>query len=62
MIASSQEIRPEAVASHYDELDRFYRDIWGEHVHHGLWLRGEETPGDSGSEDMRACTLTTNVS
>ena len=31
------------MASHYDELDRFYRDIWGEHVHHGLWLRGDET-------------------
>ena len=43
MIASSQEIRPEAVASHYDELDCFYREIWGEHVHHGLWLRGDET-------------------
>jgi tocopherol O-methyltransferase len=26
-----------AVAAHYDELDPFYRDIWGEHVHHGLW-------------------------
>ena len=43
MIASSQEIRPEAVASHYDELDYFYRDVWGEHVHHGLWRRGDET-------------------
>jgi tocopherol O-methyltransferase len=43
MIASSQEIRPEAVASHYDELDRFYRDVWGEHVHHGVWLRGDES-------------------
>ncbi|MDX1547393.1 MAG: methyltransferase domain-containing protein [Rhodothermales bacterium] len=32
------------VARHYDELDRFYRDVWGEHVHHGLWLRGDETP------------------
>ncbi len=26
-----------AVAAHYDELDPFYREIWGEHVHHGLW-------------------------
>ena len=43
MIASRQEIRNADVARHYDELDRFYRDIWGEHVHHGLWLRGDET-------------------
>lgn len=30
------------VAHHYDELDPFYRDVWGEHVHHGLWLSGKE--------------------
>ncbi|UVF17657.1 class I SAM-dependent methyltransferase [Microvirga terrae] len=33
----------EAVADHYDELDPFYREIWGEHVHHGLWTTGRET-------------------
>ena len=43
MIASRTEIAREAVASHYDELDHFYRDVWGEHVHHGLWLRGNES-------------------
>ncbi len=32
------------VGAHYDELDRFYREIWGEHVHHGLWETGAETP------------------
>lgn len=25
------------VASHYNRLDRYYRQIWGDHVHHGLW-------------------------
>jgi tocopherol O-methyltransferase len=34
----------ESVAHHYDALDRFYREIWGEHVHHGLWRSGRETP------------------
>ncbi len=33
----------EAVASHYDELDPFYRALWGEHVHHGLWESGRES-------------------
>ncbi|GAC1346472.1 MAG: methyltransferase domain-containing protein [Acetobacteraceae bacterium] len=33
-----------AVAAHYDELDPMYREIWGEHVHHGLWADGRETP------------------
>lgn len=32
------------VAGHYDALDVFYRDLWGERLHHGLWLTGRETP------------------
>jgi tocopherol O-methyltransferase len=31
------------VAAHYNDLDRFYREIWGEHVHHGLWRSRQET-------------------
>lgn len=34
----------EGVAEHYDELDPAYRRIWGEHVHHGYWQTGRETP------------------
>ncbi len=36
--------RNTAIAGHYDSLDWFYRDLWGEHVHHGLWLTGREPP------------------
>jgi tocopherol O-methyltransferase len=43
VIASSRPIDSASVADHYDELDRFYRDLWGEHLHHGLWLKGDET-------------------
>jgi tocopherol O-methyltransferase len=43
VIASRTEIRGADIAQHYDELDAFYRAIWGEHVHHGLWLTGRET-------------------
>jgi len=31
------------VADHYNELDVFYRELWGEHVHHGLWVNGQES-------------------
>ena len=31
------------VASHYDDLDPFYRRIWGHHIHHGYWLTGKES-------------------
>jgi tocopherol O-methyltransferase len=36
-----------AVSGHYDELDRPYREIWGEHVHHGYWRTGRETPAEA---------------
>lgn len=36
-----------AVADHYDELDPLYRRVWGDHVHHGLWTTGRETPGEA---------------
>ncbi|WP_072313286.1 class I SAM-dependent methyltransferase [Agrococcus sp. Marseille-P2731] len=36
-----------AVADHYDELDALYRRLWGEHVHHGLWTTGRESPTEA---------------
>lgn len=36
-----------AVAGHYDELDAVYRRVWGEHVHHGYWQTGKETPEEA---------------
>ncbi|MDG2391187.1 MAG: class I SAM-dependent methyltransferase [Planctomycetaceae bacterium] len=34
---------PTDVAEHYNDLDEYYRALWGEHLHHGLWLNGRET-------------------
>jgi len=31
------------VAEHYDDLNRWYLEIWGEHVHHGFWETGAES-------------------
>ncbi|HXX66288.1 MAG TPA: class I SAM-dependent methyltransferase [Polyangiaceae bacterium] len=42
MITTSSRPSTAQVASHYDDLDPFYRKLWGEHVHHGLWERGDE--------------------
>lgn len=52
MIESSEPATSQDVARHYDQLDRFYREIWGDHVHHGLWLTGRE----SSDEAARAMT------
>jgi tocopherol O-methyltransferase len=43
VISAGRDLTSSAVAGHYDELDQFYRDVWGDHVHHGLWLSGKET-------------------
>lgn len=44
MSAPTFDVTPADVAAHYDDLDRAYRDFWGEHVHHGLWTsRGTTT-------------------
>lgn len=47
MINSQLPESPETVASHYDELDEFYREVWGLHVHHGLWKEGHETRSEA---------------
>lgn len=47
MIESSKPASPDEVAVHYDQLDRFYREIWGDHVHHGLWISGAETSDEA---------------
>ncbi|HKY82649.1 MAG TPA: SAM-dependent methyltransferase, partial [Sphingobium sp.] len=36
-----------SVARHYDELDVAYRRLWGDHVHHGYWQHGRETPEEA---------------
>lgn len=47
MITPKEPLFDEAVGQHYDELDRFYRELWGEHVHHGLWMTGRELPEEA---------------
>jgi tocopherol O-methyltransferase len=44
---SAPPVSREDVARHYDQLDRFYRDLWGEHVHHGFWATGRESPAEA---------------
>ena len=31
----------------YDAIDRFRPQVFGDHVHHGLWMRGDESPADA---------------
>jgi cyclopropane fatty-acyl-phospholipid synthase-like methyltransferase len=35
------------VAAHYDDLDDFYRSVWGTSIHHGYWITGRESAGNA---------------
>jgi tocopherol O-methyltransferase len=35
------------IGGHYDELDGLYREVWGEHVHHGLFTRRRQPPAEA---------------
>jgi len=31
------------IIEHYDAVSPYYRSLWGEHLHHGYWIRGDES-------------------
>jgi tocopherol O-methyltransferase len=31
------------IIEHYDLLSPYYQALWGEHLHHGYWIRGDES-------------------
>ena len=31
------------IIEHYDVVSPYYRSLWGEHLHHGYWIRGDES-------------------
>lgn len=43
MIYPDETQTAEAVAEHYNSLDPYYLQLWGEHLHHGYWKTGMET-------------------
>lgn len=47
LVVTMSESPTASTARHYDQLDRYYREIWGEHVHHGLWEAGSESPEEA---------------
>jgi len=49
MITTAAPADSRQVARHYDELDRFYRELWGEHLHHGIFQDPNDDPQEAAS-------------
>jgi tocopherol O-methyltransferase len=35
--------RKQRIIEHYDLVSPYYYSLWGEHIHHGYWVRGDES-------------------
>jgi tocopherol O-methyltransferase len=50
------------VATHYDALDRWYRALWGEHLHHGLWGKNACNRQEASEALLRALATSARLS
>jgi tocopherol O-methyltransferase len=59
--ADCWKICADGVRRHYDLMSFPYRVFWGEHLHHGLFLTGSESPRQAQIRLLELCSTLANI-
>ena len=49
------------VVDHYNRVSPYYRSLWGEHLHHGYWIRGDESKEAAQAQLVEHLAETANI-
>ncbi|MFQ5742399.1 MAG: SAM-dependent methyltransferase [Acidobacteriota bacterium] len=55
-LTTGQTALTDRVAEHYDTLSFFYRELWGNHIHHGYYHTGSETKEEAAENLLELLT------
>ena len=49
------------IVEHYDFVSPYYQSLWGNHIHHGYWIRGDESKEQAQLQLMEHLTELANI-